>query len=207
MVALETKQIPRSDVTAYTARQLFSLNHADLTARLQKAWGELRVTPAEKQQLIATFKKRFTPESIQQADRSAGRAIFQKTLRNCHRIFGAGGQIGPDITGSQRTNLDYLLQTLIDPSEAVNKDYQMQLLQLIDGRVITELVLSETPAALTIQTVTEKIVVPTTEIEQRKLSPVSLMPDGLLQNLSPEQVRQLLGYLTGPAEVPLPKTD
>jgi putative membrane-bound dehydrogenase-like protein len=207
VAALETKQIPRSDVTAYTARQLFSLNHADLTARLQKAWGELRVTPAEKQQLIATFKKRFTPESIQQADRSAGRAIFQKTCANCHRIFGEGGQIGPDITGSQRTNLDYLLQTLIDPSAAVNKDYQMQLLQLIDGRVITGLVLSETPAALTIQTVTEKIVVPTAEIEQRKLSPVSMMPDGLLQNLSPEQVRQLLSYLMGPAQVPLPKTD
>lgn len=204
VAALESKQIPRSEVTAYTARQLFSLNHAELTARLQKAWGELRVSPAEKQQLIATYKKRFTAESILQADRSAGRAIFQKTCANCHRIFGAGGQIGPDITGSQRTNLDYLLQTLIDPSAAVNKDYQMQLLQLSDGRVITGLVLSETPAALTIQTVTEKIVVPTAEIEERKLSPVSMMPDGLLQNLSPEQVRQLLGYLMGSDQAPLP---
>lgn len=203
--ALEDKRIPRADVTAYTARQLFSLNDEALSTRLKAVWGELRTSPAEKQQQIATFKKRYTLEAIQRSDRAAGRAIFQKTCANCHRIFDAGGKIGPDITGSQRTNLDYLLQTLIDPSAAVNKDYQMQVLQTIDGRTITGLVIEESKTAITIQTVNEKIVVPADEIEARKLSPVSMMPDGLLQNLSNDQVRQLLAYLMGPEQVPLAK--
>lgn len=203
--ALEDKRIPRADVTAYTARQLFALNDEVLSTRLKAAWGELRTSPAEKQQQIATFKKRYTLEAIKRSDRAAGRAIFQKTCANCHRIFDAGGKIGPDITGSQRTNLDYLLQTLIDPSAAVNKDYQMQVLQTIDGRTITGLVVEESKTAITIQTVNEKIVVPVDEIEARKLSPVSMMPDGLLQNLSNEQVRQLLAYLMGPEQVPLTK--
>jgi putative membrane-bound dehydrogenase-like protein len=203
--ALENEKIPRSDVTAYTARQLYSLNNAQLTERLKKVWGELRTTPAEKQQLISTFKKRFTLEAIQRSDRSAGRAIFQKTCANCHRFFDAGGKIGPDITGSQRTNLDYLLQTLIDPSAAVNKDYQMQVVQTVDGRTITGLVLEESKTALTIQTVNEKVVIPVDEIEARKLSTVSMMPDGLLQNLSNDQLRQLLAYLMGPDQAPLPE--
>ncbi len=205
VAALEDNRIPRADVTAYTARQLFSLNDDELSKRLRAAWGELRSSPAEKQQQIAVFKKRFSLEAIQRSDRSAGRAIFQKICANCHRIFDAGGKIGPDITGSQRTNLDYLLQTLIDPSAAVNKDYQMQVLQTIDGRTITGLVVEESKTAVTIQTVNEKVVVPVDEIEARKLSSVSMMPDGLLQNLSNDQVRQLLAYLMGPDQIALPK--
>lgn len=203
--ALEANKIPRSDVTAYTARQMFSLNNETLTNRLRKAWGELRTSPADKEQLIAKFKRQFTVESIQRADRSAGRALFQKTCANCHRFFDAGGKIGPDITGSQRTSVDYLLQTLIDPSAAVNKEYQMQVIQTVEGRIITGLVVEESKTAVTIQTVNEKIVIPADEVEARKISPVSMMPDGLLQNLSNEQVRQLLAYLMSPEQVPLPK--
>lgn len=203
--AMEHEKIARTDVTAYTARQLYSLNSDELTERLKKVWGELRTSPAEKQQLISTFKRRFTLDAIQKSDRSAGRAIFQKTCANCHTFFGAGGKIGPDITGSQRSNLDYLLQTLIDPSAAVNKDYQMQVIQTVEGRTLTGLVVDETKTAVTLQTVNDKIVIPAGEIEARKVSPVSMMPDGLLQNLSNDQVRQLLAYLMGPDQAPLPE--
>ncbi len=202
--AIESGRVPRSDVTAYTARQLASLPDPKLKARVQMVWGELRSTPAEKERIIADYKKRLPLASIQQADRAAGRAIFQKTCANCHRIFGAGGAIGPDITGSQRTNLDYLLQTLIDPSAAVARDYQMQIIETSAGRVITGLVVAETKTALTIQTVNEKIVIPTDEIERRTTSPLSIMPEGALQNLTIDQVRQLLAYLMGAGQVELP---
>ncbi|WP_425613750.1 PVC-type heme-binding CxxCH protein [Anatilimnocola sp. NA78] len=202
--AMEAGKIARSEVTAYTARQLFSLDNAELTSRVKTVWGELRETSADKQQQVANFKRRIPVESLARADRAAGRALFQKTCANCHKFFDAGGKIGPDITGSQRTNLDYLLQTLVDPSAAVNKDYQMQVIATASGRIITGLVVDESKTAVTIQTVNEKIVVPADEIEERKLSPVSMMPDGLLQNLSLDQVRQLLAYLMGPDQVPLP---
>lgn len=143
-------------------------------------------------------------DAIHKADRSAGGAIFQKTCANCHRIFGAGGAIGPDITGSQRTNLDYLLQTLIDPSAAVAHDYQMQIIETSAGRVVTGLVVSDTKTALTIQTVNEKIVIPVDEIERRTTSPLSIMPEGALQNLTLDQARQLLAYLMGSGQVALP---
>ncbi|QDU28196.1 Cytochrome c [Anatilimnocola aggregata] len=205
--ALEANKIARSDVTAYTARQLFSLDHAELTARVKAVWGELRESPADKQLLVANIKRRVTPDAIARADRAAGRVLFQKTCANCHRFFDAGGKIGPDITGSQRTNLDYLLNTLIDPSAAVNKDYQMQVIATTSGRIITGLIVEESKTAITVQTVNEKIVVPADEIEERKVSPVSMMPDGLLQNLSTDQVQQLLAYLMGPEQVPLPMDD
>ena len=203
--AIEAGTVPRAELTAYTARQISSLGDAKSKARLLSVWGEVRTTSAEKIRLVESFKKRLTPESVARADRSAGRAIFHKTCASCHRIFDAGGAIGPDITGSQRTNLEYLLQTLIDPSAAVGKDFQMHVIETTAGRVITGLIVSETKAAVTVQTVNEKIVIPTAEIEERKLSSLSIMPEGMLQNLKIEQVRELFAYLMGPGQVPLPE--
>jgi len=205
MDAVAAEQIPRSDITAYTARQLYNLKDKKLSERIESLWGKLRTSAADKTALVSSYKRKLPLLAIQKADRTAGRALFQKTCANCHRIFGEGGKIGPDITGSQRTNLDYLLQTLIDPSAAVAKDYQMQIIETTGGRIITGLIVDESPAAVTIQTVNEKVIVPVAEIESRAVSPLSMMPEGMLQNLSTEQVRNLLGYLMGPGQTPLPQ--
>jgi putative heme-binding domain-containing protein len=175
-----------------------------LSARITKAWGELRTTPADKAKLIAGYKKRLVPEVIKRANLSAGRALFEKNCANCHRMFGTGGMIGPDITGSQRTNLDYVLENLVDPSAAVAKDFQMEVILTDAGRVINGLILDESDQALTIQTANERLVVPKPEIEKRTLSQVSMMPDGVLQTLNNEQIRDLIGYLASPQQVDLP---
>lgn len=195
--AVKAKRIPRADLSAYTARQLRNLGDERLTARVQAVWGEVRATPADKARLIAQYKKRLTPEAMERADRVAGRAIFQKTCGNCHRFFGSGGQIGPDITGSQRHNIDYMLENMIDPSAQVSRDFQMQIIVTEGGRVITGLVVAESEKAVTIQTVNEKLVVPKDEIDDRKTSSVSMMPEGQLKDLTTQQVRDLFAYLGG----------
>lgn len=203
--AIESNRIPRSDVTAFTARQLNSLKNPQITARIKSIWGELRPSPAEKAKLISSYKNQLSPELIQRSDRSAGRIVFQKMCANCHRFFDAGGNIGPNITGSQRTNLDYLLQTLVDPGAAVAKEYQMQIIETESGRVITGLIVDESTTSLTVQTANEKVIVPKSEIESRTTSPQSMMPDGILQTLSSDQVRNLFAYLMGRDQVELPQ--
>jgi putative membrane-bound dehydrogenase-like protein len=201
--AIEAGRIPRGDVTAYTVRQLENLHDEKLSARLKSLWGEVRATPADKAKAIASYKRKLTPEVLRAADASAGRAVFQKICANCHKLFDAGGNIGPEITGAQRRNLDYLLENLVDPSAAVSRDYQMQIIETTTGRVITGLVVAQSPASVTIQTVNEKLVLPAGEIADRATARVSMMPDNILQTLSFEQVRDLIGYLSSPAQVPL----
>ncbi len=205
--AVEAKRVPRTDLTAYTARQLTNLKDEKLTARVQALWGELRATPADKARQIASYKRRLTPEAMKQADRSAGRGVFHKHCANCHKLFDAGGAVGPEITGAQRMNLDYLLENLIDPSAAVSRDFRMQIIETSGGRVITGLLVAESDTALTIQTINEKIVLPLDEIENRGVSPLSIMPEQMLDKLSFEQVRDLISYLSSPGQVPLPATE
>jgi putative heme-binding domain-containing protein len=205
--AVERKQIPASELTAYTARQLESLKDPNISARMKSLWGNIRPSPAEKTKLIASYKKRLTSESLAYADRALGRVLFQKNCANCHKLFGEGGAIGPDITGAQRTNLDYLLENLIDPSASVAKDYQMELIATTSGRTITGLVIEQSPSAITVQTANEKLVIPRDEIEERAASEVSMMPDGILEKLTPEEVRDLIGYVSGLKQVPLPESE
>ncbi len=204
MDAIETDRVPRKDVTAFTARQLLSLNNPVLSDRLTKTWGEMRTTPADKAKLISGYKKRLTPDTLKRANLPTGRALFEKNCANCHRLFGTGGVIGPEITGSQRTNLDYVLENLIDPSSAVAKDFQMEIVLTDSGRVITGLIVDESDQAITVQTANERLVVPLKEIEQRTLSQVSMMPEGVLQTLTNDQVRDLIGYLSSPVQVNMP---
>jgi putative heme-binding domain-containing protein len=203
---VEAERVPRTDLSAFSARQLLNLKDQRVTERVNQLWGTVRTAPGEKSKLIADYKRRLTvPEFLDRGDRTAGRALFQQSCANCHKLFDAGGEIGPNITGSQRHNLEYLLENLIDPSGAVSRDYQMQVIETEGGRIITGLVVAESPTAVTIQTVNEKVVVPAREIETRITSDVSMMPDGLLQKMTIEQVRDLIAYLSGNEQVPMKK--
>lgn len=197
--------IARSDLSASQARQIRAFNDAALTKQLSEVWGELKDSPKDKQDLIDSLKAKLTGEVLASADKSNGRAVFAKSCSNCHRLFGSGGEIGPDLTGAGRKNLDYLLSNIIDPSAVVTKDFLTTVFHLTDGRVIQGIAVSETGPTVTVQTAQNRVVLPKDEIDERQASKLSLMPDGLLQPLSPTDVRDLFAYLQGDAQVELPK--
>jgi putative heme-binding domain-containing protein len=80
----------------------------------------------------------------------------------------------------------------------------MTTFTLLDGRVITGIVRKETPQAVTVRTVNEEVTVPVADIEARKPTALSVMPDGLFDVLKDEEVRDLVAYLASPRQVPLP---
>jgi putative membrane-bound dehydrogenase-like protein len=197
-------KIGKTDVTVLHARQILSFGNPKLTARLTEIWGELRESSADRQQLITKWKSQLTPEVLSQADKSQGREVFNKACANCHRLYGHGGQIGPDLAGSGRQNLDYVLINLIDPSATVGADYRMAVVVLEDGRVLNGIVASKSEKVLTLQTSKERLTLDLADIEEIQTSSQSLMPDGLLQPLTDDQIRDLVAYLMSPTQVPLP---
>lgn len=202
--AVEAKKIARADVSAFAARQMTSLNDTKLRERVTQMWGDLRRPPADKAKLIAEFKQKLPATVIKQADQSAGRVVFHTQCANCHKLFDAGGAIGPDLTGAQRFQLDYLLENLVDPSAAISRDFQMQIIETNSGRLLTGILAGENDASITLQSVNEKVIVPRGEIVSRRTSPLSMMPDGILSKLTLTQVRDLVAYLSGPGQVDFP---
>ena len=197
--------IPRGDLSAFQARQVRSLGDPDLTRKLSETWGELRDSPSDKKEAIARLKGRLTPEVLASADPGRGRVVFNKLCASCHALYGHGGAIGPDLTGSGRDNLDYLLENILDPSAVVNADFKMAVVAMADGRVLNGLLRAPTERTITLQSQNEAVVLSRQEIEEIKPSPLSLMPEGQLDPLAPEEVRDLFAYLMKKTQVPLPE--
>lgn len=197
-------KIPRTDLTPLHARQIRSFEKAELTKLLTEVWGELRDSSEDKLALIQKLKEQLTPEVLQAADKGQGRRLFNRTCATCHRLYGHGESIGPDLTGAGRSNLDYLLLNMVDPSATVGAEYRLSVVVLKDGRVLNGIVTSRNDQTLTLQTAKERTVIERNEIDEMKTSDKSLMPDGQLQTLTADEIRDLVGYLMHPVQVPLP---
>ena len=201
--AIRDGKIPRTDLSAFQVRQLHSMGDSDLSEMVADVWGEVRETSQAKQQAIESLKQSLSSQSLAAADKNAGRRLFIKSCQNCHRLFGEGAKIGPDLTGANRSNLDYLLGNIVDPSAVVDKDFRMTILLLDDDRIINGLITEENEKSVSVQTATELLTLSKDSIQSRKVTEKSPMPDGLLDTLSANQIRDLIGYLQTPSQVSL----
>ena len=203
--AIADGKIPRDDLSAYQVRQILGFDDEQATKLVRNVWGEIRDTPQEKLQIIAKLKRSLTSKALSAADKHDGRRLFEKSCQACHRLYGVGGKVGPDLTGSNRDNLDYLLSNIVDPSAVVDKNYRMTQLLLEDGRFINGMVIDETEKSIKIHTATEEVTIPADDVIKRKVTEKSPMPDGLIDNLTDRQIRNLISYLAHPSQVPLSK--
>ncbi len=197
-------RIPRADVSAFHARQIRSLNDEALSRQLAEAWGEIRESAGDKKELISKLKAQLTTPALAKANLSQGRVFFTALCSACHMLYGAGGKIGPDLTGSGRANLDYLLENMVDPSGVVSADHRMTVINLEDGRVLSGIVGAQTDRTLTMRQLTGETTVEKREITKQEVAQISMMPEGLLLALQPDQVRDLIAYLMHPSQVPMP---
>lgn len=202
--AIEDGRIPRADLTPFHARQLRSFKDPALDDLLSTAWGDIQESGADKKRRISALKARLSNGALAAADPGEGRVVFNRLCAVCHRLYGHGGTVGPDLTGAGRDNLDYLLENIVDPSAVVSADYRMTVATLKDGRVLNGIVTATTARTMTLRTMTETVSLERTEIESARPSAQSMMPEGLIESLSEEQVSSLIAYLMKRTQAPLP---
>ena len=202
LAAIRNKTVPPTDLTADMIRQLRNLPDTAVRQQVAKLWGVVRETARDKKRLIRKYRRLIAGDGPQ-PDPQLGRAVFVKTCAQCHQLFRTGGKIGPELTGSNRANLDYLLGNVLDPSAIIAKDYQPVIILTDSGRTVTGIIKQADANSLTLATADETVVVPRDEIEQMKQSTKSMMPDDLWKQLTPHQVRSLVRYVSGRGQVPI----
>lgn len=203
--AVASGSIPRSQLTADLVRQLRSLKDAVLAGRLTEIWGVMQETSPDMTAEVERVKRLYWAGGSQPGDASRGRVVFNQICAQCHRLFDTGGEVGPDITGANRGDLDYLLQNILFPNAVIPNEYRATTVETRDGRTLTGVVKTRDANGLRLQTANELVTVTEVETAGVEQGDLSMMPEGLLAPLQDQQMRDLLYYLGRPGQVNLPE--
>ena len=189
--ALKNQTIPKRDVPVYSARQLLRV----VGSGFIEVWGPIEQEPSL-EKAYSKYQRMITEKAVATANPVKGEAVFQRTCGSCHKMFGKGGNIGPDLTGSNRANLDYLLHNVLNPSGEIQDDYKLVVVTTRDGRTYSGNVVSENERQLTLRVVgQDAVIVNKSAIQSREVMPTSLMPVGLFDALSEAEVLDLVRYM------------
>jgi putative heme-binding domain-containing protein len=187
--------ISKTDVTEPIARRLILLNDPLITETVNKLWPQVGpASSAEKNQrieIVANILKSGSGNELR------GRGLFKSRCESCHRLFDEGGTLGPDLTGYDRKNIGELLVNIIDPNTFIREGYETYRIVMDDRRTLLGNLKGQSGATLTLQPFTGEAIhcqqENVKEIEARK---ISLMPEGLMNGLTDQQIRDLMAYLT-----------
>lgn len=196
--AVAAKQVPAADLTASVLRQLLLLKDpaVESFARAHGA-GDEQDPLGE----VARLAKELTPAALAAGDAARGRAIYDRTCAQCHVLWGAGGAVGPELTGLNRPDLDWTLKNVLDPTIIMGAEQQVLALRLTDGRVVAGMKREEGDGHLAVANESGVFTVPRSEIAELVETRRSTMPDGLFRRLTTAELADFLRYFQGAGPV------
>lgn len=201
--AVEAKTVPATALSPFLVRQLTAFDDKEINALIKSAWGDVNAPKADLGERTKKFRDLLTTAALARGDLAKGKMLFTMTCGQCHKLFGEGQNVGPDITGSNRADLNYLLENVLDPNAVIGKAYQLNLFTMKDGRVMSGVIKEESPAAVKVAMMGGvEFTLPQPDIAKREVSKLSTMPEGLFDALKPEQVIDLVKYLQSGAAGP-----
>ena len=193
--AVGRQEIPASALNVNQVRQLLLRGDPSLVAKVQARWGSVRADRDPKREAVVARMRgalRHTP-----GDAQRGQEIFNRVCGQCHKLYGQGQDVGPDITLNGRSSFEQLLSNVFDPSLVIGAAYQARTIVTEDGRVLTGLVAEESDARVVLKTQGGKLeTIPRGEIDEMKTSRLSLMPEELEKQLQPQELADLFALLT-----------
>jgi putative heme-binding domain-containing protein len=191
--ALESRLVAPVELNASVRQALLAAPDAALKQRFHTLLAS--GTEVSRQEVVA----RFQPALKLQGNRQHGAALFARTCMVCHTIEGRGGHVGPDLSGIASRPKDALLDDILDPSAEIAPDFINYTLTLNDGRIIGGFIASESTSSVTVRPAGEAPeTIPLSQVKDVQAEKKSLMPEGLEQGLTYQDMADLLSFLHDP---------
>lgn len=199
--SLQRGVVVAGDLSAFDARRIHALGDGALRRKLEDNWGKIRMADEEKKNEMKRIRAVVSAAGVAAHDRSRGRVLFGQRCAACHVLWGEGGYAGPVLTGSDRRNLDYLLENVINPNGTVAQNYRLTTVTLKDGQVLSGFLEEDLGTVIRLRAQDRVHHLSVDQIAKRKTLNTSLMPEGILIGLNEVELRDLFGYLRGEGPV------
>jgi putative membrane-bound dehydrogenase-like protein len=191
---VEANHIRSSDFTLDEVRAVALHADKNLNELARKHWGRLSSGTAEEK--LAEMRRLNNDLNAGPGDELQGHQVFTRVCGVCHTLYGEGGKLGPDLTQANRADREFLLASIVDPSVAIRKEFIAYDVETTDQRMFSGVIVEQTGGNLTLGLSTgEKMTIPQARISSLRESTVSLMPEGLVKPLKPQELRDLFAFL------------
>lgn len=195
LTAVEQEKVDRNLLSSNQISRLAESSDEATLARITELFGQVRTARNPDRELVVAQMRRLvmtTPGNAQN-----GKLVHDKLCGQCHKLHGEGFEVGPEITVNGRGTLEQLLSNVFDPSLVIGKDYQGRTVLTADGRVLSGLLVEDSPSRVVLKLQGAKLeTIAREDVEEMKISEVSLMPEGVEKQLSPEEIADLFAFLT-----------
>jgi putative heme-binding domain-containing protein len=192
--AVADRRVPAEALNVNQVRKLLAGKDAELIRQVKAQWGTVREERSPERERLVAEMRRFL--RTRRGDPKAGVQVFKNVCGQCHKIYGEGQDVGPDITVNGRSDFEQLLSNVFDPSLVIGAAYQATTVTTVKGQAITGLLVEDSPQRVVLKQQGGKLeVVPRAEVEEVTTSKVSLMPEGLEKQLKPQELADLFAFL------------
>lgn len=192
--AIESHEIARAEIAPDVRQLLFSVPNKQQADRFRLL---LDTASTDRSQVI----ERYRPDLAQIAQFkapqiAAGQMTFQRVCAQCHRLQDKGNDVGPPLKQLADKSPEQLLDIVLDPNREVDPKFLGYSALLVDGRVLAGIIREESAGQIVLaETGGKHHTIARSDIEQLKTTGLSLMPVGLEEQITPEQMAQLIAYL------------
>ncbi|OYW78232.1 MAG: hypothetical protein B7Z37_00030 [Verrucomicrobia bacterium 12-59-8] len=188
-------KVPTKHFTVDIVRQLSLHKDSEIDAAIDKHWkGLLATGPTPEKKKESERIKAVLKTGLGDADK--GKIQFMGRCFICHKLFGEGGQIGPELTGYDRSNADFWLDNLFMPSMEIREGFGAYIVKTKGGQILSGLMDAQDAKGIVIKDMANnKTALKQTDIESMTASPISLMPEGLTTGMSDADLKDFFAYL------------
>jgi putative membrane-bound dehydrogenase-like protein len=192
--AVARQKIPPGALNVNHIRKLLASKDPDIIKRVKEQLGTLREERNPEREKVVADMKKFLGET--RGDPEKGALVFKNLCAQCHKIYGDGQDVGPDITANGRATFDQLLSNVFDPSLVIGAGYQAVTVTTVKGRSLTGLLIEDTPQRVVLKMQGGKLeTIARRDVDDVTVSKVSLMPEGIEKQLKPQEIADLFAFL------------
>jgi putative membrane-bound dehydrogenase-like protein len=194
LAAVDAGSVPAKAVPTTTLKKMLLHRDAEVAGLVKKHWGDIKgATTLAMQQEV---ERLLGVVRASTGNPYPGKKLFGARCASCHTLHSQGGTVGPDLTPYKRDEVPNLLLHIVNPSAEIREGYENQVIVTESGRILTGVVQEKDARVLVLRTADgQKVILPREDIAEITAAGISLMPEGLLQGLSDQEVRDLMAYL------------
>lgn len=195
LTQIEQGNVPKDILSVNQLQRLVSTSSPEVGQQIASIYGTIKTGRDPSRTFIVAQMRRLV--TSREGDPHRGIEVYNKLCGQCHKLHGKGQEVGPEITVNGRGNLEQLLSNVFDPSLVIGKDYQAVTVLTVEGRVLSGLLVEDSPARVVLKLQGGKLeTIARDDVDAMKTSDTSLMPEGIEKQLAPEEILDLFAYLT-----------